>query len=81
MRTPALCFVLAAALTAQQSGDFDRDYTINFNGSFQSSYVTTNYQVAGACISGAGFGFSQDYYTSAPNQPLLWALATQGSLN
>lgn len=81
MRVPAFVLLTAAALSAQQFGDSDRDYTINFNGSFQSSYVTTNYQVSGTCVSGAQFGFSQDYYTSSPNQPVLWALATQGIIN
>lgn len=81
MRTSAFCLLLAAAVTAQQSGDFNRNYMVNFNGSFQSSYVTTNYEVAGTCFSNGNIGFTQTYITSAPNQPILWALASQGTVN
>ncbi len=81
MKCLVLCLVLATVVSAQQSGDSNRDYSINFAGSFQSSYVVTTFVTGGSCISSNQAGFNHFYQTSAPNAPVVWALATQGTIN
>jgi hypothetical protein len=80
MRSIIIIIIIVAATLAvpgiaQQSGDGDRNYRINGQGSGQASPS----QVTVPNCVGCG-GWSNEYFTGDPGAPVAWLIATQGQI-
>jgi hypothetical protein len=73
LRVATVLSVAASSLVAQQFGDSDRDYLVNFNGSFSPSFVQSS-------ICAGQEAMSNNYFTSASSMPFIWAMASAGTI-
>lgn len=72
--TGAVAALLAASLMGQQTGDANRDYLVNGNGSLQASPVAT-------VVPTPASSMTNTYNTSDPNAPIVWGIAAQSVIN
>lgn len=72
LRFTLAILAISLALGAQQTGDANRDYTVNGVGSLGTSFVASTLATPGT--------FSQAYNTLDAHAPAVWAVSDSGSI-